>query len=107
MAKPGVAGPQDGLAAVGHLELGEDEGDVVGNRLCAEAELVGQIFLEHYVPRWEEMADLPAGWLAKAPAKTAGARVAESATSATTVEIGAVVRSNRTTTNSARRELRR
>ena len=27
-------------------------------------ELVGQIFLEHYVPRWEDV-DGPSGWLAK------------------------------------------
>jgi DNA-binding CsgD family transcriptional regulator len=32
----------------------------------SRSELVGQIFLEHYVPRWEDMADVPAGWLAKA-----------------------------------------
>ena len=31
----------------------------------SRSELVGQIFLEHYVPRWEDMADVPAGWLAK------------------------------------------
>ena len=27
-------------------------------------ELVGQVFLEHYVPRWEEVADAPSGWSA-------------------------------------------
>lgn len=27
-------------------------------------ELVGQIFLEHYVPRWHEQATVPAGWRA-------------------------------------------
>lgn len=27
-------------------------------------ELVGQIFLEHYVPLWEQPTDSPAGWLA-------------------------------------------
>jgi Bacterial regulatory proteins, luxR family len=32
----------------------------------SRSELVGQIFLEHYVPRWEDMADAPAGWVAKA-----------------------------------------
>ena len=32
----------------------------------SRGELVGQIFLEHYVPRWEDMADAPAGWVAKA-----------------------------------------
>lgn len=31
-------------------------------------ELVGQIFLEHYVPRWEEPADSPPGWFAFANA---------------------------------------
>lgn len=29
-------------------------------------ELVGQIFLEHYVPRWEDAPDSPPGWIAKA-----------------------------------------
>lgn len=29
-------------------------------------ELVGQVFLEHYVPRWEDVDDAPAGWSAKA-----------------------------------------
>jgi DNA-binding CsgD family transcriptional regulator len=32
----------------------------------SRSELVGQIFLEHYVPRWEDVADMPAGWFAKA-----------------------------------------
>ncbi len=29
----------------------------------SRGELVGQIFLEHYVPRWETPDDAPAGWL--------------------------------------------
>ena len=29
-------------------------------------ELVGQIFLEHYIPRWEDLGDPRSGWLAKA-----------------------------------------
>jgi DNA-binding CsgD family transcriptional regulator len=32
----------------------------------SRGELVGKIFLEHYVPRWEDMAEAPAGWVAKA-----------------------------------------
>ena len=32
----------------------------------SRGELVGQIFLEHYVPRWEEVPDSPGGWFAKA-----------------------------------------
>ncbi len=32
----------------------------------SRGELVGQIFLEHYVPRWEDLADSPPGWFAKA-----------------------------------------
>ena len=32
----------------------------------SRGELVGQIFLEHYVPRWEELPGAPAGWFAKA-----------------------------------------
>jgi DNA-binding CsgD family transcriptional regulator len=31
----------------------------------SRGELVGQIFLEHYVPRWEEVPDSPGGWFAK------------------------------------------
>lgn len=30
----------------------------------SRGELVGQIFLEHYVPRWEELPDSPPGWFA-------------------------------------------
>ena len=32
----------------------------------SRGELVGQIFLEHYVPRWEGVPDAPPGWLAQA-----------------------------------------
>jgi Bacterial regulatory proteins, luxR family len=32
----------------------------------SRSELVGQIFLEHYVPRWEDIGDVPTGWLGKA-----------------------------------------
>jgi DNA-binding CsgD family transcriptional regulator len=32
----------------------------------SRGELVGQIFLQHYVPRWEELSDAPPGWFAKA-----------------------------------------
>ena len=39
----------------------------------SRSELVGQIFLEHYVPRWEDMADAPAGWVAKATPDPASA----------------------------------
>jgi hypothetical protein len=38
----------------------------------SRSELVGQIFLEHYVPRWEDLADSPAGWFAKASPIPAG-----------------------------------
>jgi DNA-binding CsgD family transcriptional regulator len=31
----------------------------------SRGELVGQIFLEHYVPRWEEVPSSPGGWFAK------------------------------------------
>jgi len=31
----------------------------------SRGELVGQIFLEHYIPRWEEFAQPPAGWACK------------------------------------------
>jgi DNA-binding CsgD family transcriptional regulator len=30
----------------------------------SRGELVGQVFLEHYVPRWEPFADAPPGWMA-------------------------------------------
>jgi DNA-binding CsgD family transcriptional regulator len=32
----------------------------------SRGELVGQIFLEHYAPRWEDVPDSPPGWLALA-----------------------------------------
>jgi DNA-binding CsgD family transcriptional regulator len=38
----------------------------------SRSELVGQIFLEHYVPRWEDIEDVPVGWLAKASPIPAG-----------------------------------
>jgi hypothetical protein len=38
----------------------------------SRSELVGQIFLEHYVPRWQDMADVPTGWLGKASPIPAG-----------------------------------
>jgi DNA-binding CsgD family transcriptional regulator len=28
----------------------------------SRGELLGQVFLEHYIPRWEEVAESPAGW---------------------------------------------
>jgi len=31
----------------------------------SRGELVGQVFLEHYVPRWEELSEAPTGWFAK------------------------------------------
>lgn len=31
----------------------------------SRAELLGQVFLEHYVSRFEDLAELPAGWLGK------------------------------------------
>jgi len=31
----------------------------------SRGELVGQIFLQHYVPRWEERSGVPPGWFAK------------------------------------------
>jgi DNA-binding CsgD family transcriptional regulator len=47
----------------------------------SRGELVGQIFLEHYVPRWEELPDAPAGWFAKTTpmpeAAKAGARACD------------------------------
>ena len=32
----------------------------------SRSELVGQIFLEHYAPRWEDVTSVPVGWIAKA-----------------------------------------
>lgn len=32
----------------------------------SRSELVSQIFLEHYVPRWVDIPDVPVGWVAKA-----------------------------------------
>jgi DNA-binding CsgD family transcriptional regulator len=39
----------------------------------SRSELVGQIFLEHYAPRWEDITGVPAGWTAKASPAPAGA----------------------------------
>lgn len=33
-------------------------------------ELVGQIFLEHYLPRWDDLEDAPSGWTAKVAHET-------------------------------------
>ncbi len=40
----------------------------------SRGELIGQVFLEHFVPRWERLADTPPGWLALAapPPSTEG-----------------------------------
>lgn len=32
----------------------------------SRGELIAQIFLQHYVPRWEDLTDSPPGWFAKA-----------------------------------------
>ena len=42
----------------------------------SRSELVGQIFLEHYAPRWEDVTSVPAGWLAKASPVPAGITLA-------------------------------
>lgn len=31
----------------------------------SRSELVGQVFLEHYIPRWEDISDSPSGWIGK------------------------------------------
>ncbi len=31
----------------------------------SRGELVGQVFLEHYAPRWQQMSDSPDGWWVK------------------------------------------
>jgi DNA-binding CsgD family transcriptional regulator len=38
----------------------------------SRSELVGQIFLEHYVPRLEDIPDIPTGWIAMASQIPAG-----------------------------------
>ena len=38
----------------------------------SRSELVGQIFLGHYVPRWEDLPDVPTGWLGKTSVATGG-----------------------------------
>jgi hypothetical protein len=43
VAEAGVAGAQDSLGAVGHLELGEDGREVVGDGLDAEVESFGDL----------------------------------------------------------------
>ena len=39
----------------------------------SRSELGGQIFLEHYATRWEDVTSVPAGWTAKASPVPAGA----------------------------------
>jgi hypothetical protein len=56
VAEAGVAGAQDGLGAVGHLELGEDGRDVVGDSLGAEAEPLGDVVVA--VAGGQEVQDL-------------------------------------------------
>ena len=41
--------------------------------VSSRSELVSQIFLEHYAPRWEDVTSVPAGWIAKASPLPAGA----------------------------------
>jgi DNA-binding CsgD family transcriptional regulator len=36
----------------------------------SRGELVGQVFLEHYAPRWETVAEAPPGWLVKGIAES-------------------------------------
>jgi hypothetical protein len=43
MSKPGVPRPQDRLGPIRDLEFGEDCRDVVGHRLAAEAEPLGDL----------------------------------------------------------------
>jgi DNA-binding CsgD family transcriptional regulator len=43
----------------------------------SRGELVGQVFLEHYVPRWDELDDSPPGWFAKAASMPEGGDVLE------------------------------
>ncbi len=38
----------------------------------SRGELVGQVFLEHYVPRWEDFAEAPTGWSGKDIARPRG-----------------------------------
>lgn len=37
----------------------------------SRGELVAQVFLEHYVSRWEDVRSSPPGWIAKEPAASA------------------------------------
>jgi hypothetical protein len=43
----GLAGPDDGLGAVGDLELEEDVGDVVADGLGAEMQAAGDLLVAH------------------------------------------------------------
>jgi DNA-binding CsgD family transcriptional regulator len=45
----------------------------------SRSELVSEIFLEHYVPRWVDIPDVPVGWVAKASPIRAGVDIAEAA----------------------------
>ena len=43
----------------------------------SRSELVGQVFLEHYVPRWEDVTHAPAGWFGKSSPVQEGANASE------------------------------
>jgi len=45
---------------------------VFAKTVRSRSELVGQIFLEHYVPRWEDIPAIPTGWIAMASPIPAG-----------------------------------
>ena len=52
-------------------DIAGDHGDLAGQPDCGDPSAGqagdgGQIFLEHYAPRWEDVTTVPAGWLAKA-----------------------------------------
>jgi hypothetical protein len=73
VAEAGVAGAQDGLGAVGHLELGEDSREVVGDRLCAEAQPFGDLVVGAAGGQQVQNLTLPGGQLGERDRVAGGA----------------------------------
>src|SRR5579859_1057749 len=75
MAKPGVAGADDGFGAVRHLELAKDVRDVVADRLRAEHQTLGNGCV---VPTLGDIAEnLPFAGAQLRELRCGGARLAE------------------------------
>ena len=75
VAEAGAAGEDDGLGAVGDVELGEDDGHVVAHRLRAEVELAGDRPVVVAVGDQPEHLDLTLGESGERPVGEAPSRL--------------------------------